>query len=103
MKVLSVVLAVFVFLQVLFLFVLVRKAIKAHNEKYSLFDDFLLFTGSPLLFGYMLFQLFNPVNLERTAFEMMTSPFILVLLIWAVVSTIVLLIRNPGKEKKKDC
>ena len=91
--------AIVVFVAVIGFLVIMRKAMKAQNKNYSFVDDILLFTGIPVMVGYILFQGFNPHNLGKTAFEVFRTPLTFILLIWLFVSGVLLLIRNPGKKQ----
>lgn len=88
-----------VFIVVVGFLLVMRRAMKAQNKNYSFVDDILLFTGIPVMLGYILFQGFNPHNLGKTAFEVFRTPLTFILLIWLFVSGVLLLIRNPGKKQ----
>ena len=93
--------AVFVYCVLIRLLYIIRKAMKALNHNYSLFDDVLLFSGIPVTFGYLLFMTFNPSNQKRFVSEVMdeSMPILFPLLVWMVVSSMCFLWRNRKIKK----
>ena len=64
-----------VYLLCLSLFIMIRNSDKKRNPKYSFRDDFLLFTGSPVLLAYIMVIGFNPNNASEHPFDLFVTPF----------------------------
>lgn len=80
------------------LYVLMRANLKHHNPKHGLFDDFLLFSGTPLVFGYLLFLFFNPFYADKIVLDLINTPLTHCLMAWLILSNVILIIRY-----KKNC
>jgi hypothetical protein len=87
---------------VITLFVVTRKTLRFHNPKHCFWDDILLFSGSPLLFGYLLILFFNPYNWDKIAFNLLNTPLTYCLMAWAVISTVIMSVRFEKNRKKTE-
>jgi len=106
-KKLSIMVAMFIFVVlayalVITLFVVTRKTLRFHNPKHCFWDDILLFSGSPLLFGYLLLLFFNPYNWDKIAFNLLNTPLTYCLMAWAVISTVIMSVRFEKNRKKTE-
>ena len=86
-------------LVVIALWFVIRSDFKANNPKHSLFDDILLFTGAPVVFGYILILTSNSDNFNKPIEESFWSPTMIVLLLWMVVSCVLLIVRYYKNRK----
>lgn len=89
-----------VYALVITLFVMTRKAMRFHNPKHCFWDDILLFSGSPLLLGYLLILFFNPYNWDKIVFDLLNTPLTYCLMVWAVISTVIVLVRFEKNRNK---
>jgi len=78
---------------------IMRASLKAQNPKYSFLDDILLFTGAPVVLGYLLIIVMNPNNLGKLAREVVFTPTMIILLFWMVVGGIIMITRNVRNRK----
>lgn len=83
-------------------YIVIRKSMKFHNPKYHLFDDFLLFSGTPLFFAYILLLLFNPYHRNITVFNLINTPLTYILMAWMLVSNVVLFVRFERNRIKTE-
>lgn len=79
---------------------MIHQADKKRNPEYSVFDSFLLFTGCPLLFAYILYLIFNPNNIGRPSHDVFSNPMMYGLMIWMAVSYVIYIIRNYRNKQK---
>ena len=95
------IIVIFVFGLILDLLYITRKTLKKLNPRYSLYDDFLLWTGIPTTFGYLMFIIFNPENNNKLVSEVVkeSQNIMVPLLIWMVIGTLWNLWRNRSSRR----
>jgi len=77
-----------------------RNANKKQNPKHSFLDDFLMFSGSPLLLAYILIIAFNPNNADKNVHDLFATPLTYFLMAWVAVVTIWYIIRYERNVPK---
>ena len=76
-----------------------RSSLKAKNPKHALLDDILLFTGSPVVFGYIIYLCWNPNTFDKPLKETFWSPTMVVMVSWMFVSYAIFLVRYYKNRK----
>lgn len=83
---------------VVFIFV-ARSSLKTQNPKHALIDDILLFTGSPVVFGYIIYLCWNPNTFDKTLKETFWGPTMIVMLLWMFVGYAIFFVRYYKNRK----
>lgn len=96
-----VVFAIIIFVVFVLCFLKIRNTFKNQNPKHSFLDDFLMFTGSPLMLAYILILAFNPNNADKIARDLFSTPLTYCLMGWLVISSVWYLIRYNKNVPKK--
>ena len=92
---------IFVYVVFILCFLVMRNANKKQNPKHSFLDDFLMFTGSPLMLAYIIIVAFNPNNADKIARDLFSTPLTYCLMGWLVISSVWYLIRYNKNVPKK--
>jgi amino acid transporter len=100
--VLAILFVILVYALFMTLIVMLRSAMKTQNPKHRFIDDFLLFTGSPLCFGYCLFIGFFPYKGGILATELYPTPLTNFVLAWLIISNVILILRFQKNHKKSE-
>ena len=96
-----IVVMIFVYVVFILCFLVMRNANKKQNPKHSFWDDFLMFTGSPLMLAYILILAFNPNNADKIVRDLFATPLTYCLMGWLVISSVWYLIRYNKNVPKK--
>lgn len=100
--VIAIIFVVFVYALFMLLILMMRSAMKSQNPKYRFIDDFLLFTGSPLCFGYILVIGVFPYKGNILAAELYPTPLTNIILVWLIISNLILILRFQKNHKKTE-
>jgi hypothetical protein len=92
MNVAEIVFLVIALIVVLMFMWALRVGFKAQNPKHSSFDDFLLFSGCPVVFAYIILILFSPKLVRWT----------LVAVGWLVINSTIFMVRYYRNRKKVE-
>ena len=94
------VIMIFVYVVFILCFLVMRNSNKRQNPKHSFLDDFLMFTGSPVLLAYILVIVFNPNNADKIVRDLFATPLTYCLMAWALLATIWYIVRYSKNVPK---
>jgi len=91
---------IFVYVVFILCFLMMRNANKKQNPKHSFLDDFLIFTGPPLMLAYIMIVAFNPNNADKIARDVFATPLTYCLMAWLLISSVWYIFRfNKNRSK----